>query len=261
MNQKIVDIADEKHGVASIYEQGSIARSYLDKRLQFSWQRLLHRKQVAVMNSVLARHRPEKVLEVAPGPARLSAELLGIKQGVMVENSAEMVAIARQRLQERSLSALWDVRKGDAFALSQSLPPASVNLAYTFRFLRHFRDAERTQLYAQLSSCLEPGGLLVFDVVGAAVLQRTQERNPVRADGEIAIYDVAYSKKEFEREMQANGFTVIEMVPVLRHFHLQSLISYKGDDVAPRLVDAMVRLLEAVPSREPLEWVAVCRKN
>jgi ubiquinone/menaquinone biosynthesis C-methylase UbiE len=261
MNHKTADIADEKHGVAAIYEQGSIAKSYLDKRMQFSWQRLLHRKQVAVMRSVIARHRPANVLEVAPGPARLSTELPDIKKGVMVENSAEMVAIAQQRLREHSLSDAWDVRIGDAFALSSTLAPASFDLAYTFRFLRHFRTAERTHLYEQLRGCLMPGGLLVFDVVGSAVLARVQARNKERAAGEIAIYDVAYSKSEFEREMRDNGFSVIEMVPVLRHFHLQSLISYKGDDVAPRLVDSLVRLLEAVPSREPLEWVAVCRKD
>jgi hypothetical protein len=60
--------------------------------------------------------------------------------------------------------------------------------------------------------------------------------------------------------MLQHGFEVEGLHPVLNHFGVQSWLSYKGDDVAPAVVDALVRGLELVPSSEPLEWVAVCKK-
>jgi predicted O-methyltransferase YrrM len=261
MAEETSPLADEKSSVAAIYEQESIARSYLEKRMQFSWQRMLHRKQVALLNAVIKRHQPACVLEVAPGPARLATGLRGVEQGIMVENSQEMVAIAQERLRQHGLAGVWQVRKGDAFSLGQSIREGAANLVYTFRFLRHFRTAEREHLYNELYKSLAPSGLLVFDVVGAVVRGRVEARNKQRADGEIAIYDVSYSAAEFRREMRNNGFDTLDLVPILRHFDIQSWISYKGDDVLPRLSEWLVNAIELIPAREPLEWVAVCRKR
>jgi SAM-dependent methyltransferase len=255
-----VNIADDRPSVAAIYEEPSIAEGYLDKRMQFAWQRLLHRKQVGLLNAVIRQSRPEHVLEVAPGPARLSVELEGVRRGIMVENSQEMLNIAGRRLRESSLADIWETRKGDAFALGQAIEPATMQLAFTFRFLRHFHTAERERLYAQLRHCLAPRGLLVFDVVGAELLRRIEARMPQRPAGEIPIYDVSYTLPEFEAEMRRNGFALKKAVPVLRQFSIQSHLSYAHAHRAQGMIDAAVRLLELVPSSAPLEWVAVCEK-
>lgn len=255
-----MNIADDRPSVAAIYEEQSIAQSYLDKRMQFAWQRLLHRKQVDALNSVIRRLRPEHVLEVAPGPARLSVDLEGVQRGIMVENSQEMLNIAGRRLRESSLAGIWETRKGDAFALGQTIEPATMQLAFTFRFLRHFHTAERERLYAELRNCLAPRGLLVFDVVGADVLRRIEAQMPKRPAGEIPIYDVSYTLPEFAAEMRRNGFAVRKAVPVLRQFSTQSRISYAYAHRAQGLIDTAVRLLELVPSAAPLEWIAVCEK-
>ena len=255
------NLADQPRSVAAVYEDGAIAGSYLKKRMQFSWQRLLHRQQVAALNASFAVYRPASVLELAPGPARLSVELHGFARGVMVENSEEMIAIALSRLKQAGVAQYWNVLRGNAFELDKSVPTGAFEFAYTFRFIRHFREPERRQLYAQLRACLAPRGLLMFDVVNAVVRDRIEARRGTRAAGEIAIHDACYSAVSFTREMRANGFEVLSLEPVLRHFGLQSLISYKLDDVAPRLVTPVIGLLEKVPSIAPLEWVAVCRKS
>lgn len=254
-------VADEKKSVAALYEDASVAESYLQKRMKFAWQRLLHKRQIREMNRIIGNCRPDKVLEIAPGPARLAVELQGIERGVMVENSEEMIAIARSRLASVGLQKTWDVVGGDAFALQKILPEASFGLAFTFRFLRHFRDAEREQLYASVRSRLAQHGLLVFDVVNSTMLQRIEQANPTKPSDELAVYDVSYTAEQFEQEMQRNGFTVEEMIPVIRHFPLQSMLSYKLDDVVPSISRAAVRWAEAIPSKSPLEWIAVCRKR
>jgi SAM-dependent methyltransferase len=261
MNTSQQPLADRQRSVAAIYESGDIAGSYLDKRMQFSWQRMLHRRQVAILDRALARHAPANLLEVAPGPARLAVELQHRGRGTMVENSEEMIAIARERLARTGLASQWNVQQGDAFNLAAYVTPESFDFAYTFRFLRHFRTPEREQLYANLRQTLKTGGLLVFDVVGDAVFQQVEARNPQRAAGEIAIYDVTYTAESFTGEMKRNGFDVVALHPILRHFTLQSLLSYKLDDVVGPVIPAMLSLIELIPSGAPLEWVAVCRKR
>jgi hypothetical protein len=76
----------------------------------------------------------------------------------------------------------------------------------------------------------------------------------------LSVYDATYTPESFRAEMLQHGFEVEGLHPVLNHFGVQSWLSYKGDDVAPAVVDALVRGLELVPSSEPLEWVAVCKK-
>jgi ubiquinone/menaquinone biosynthesis C-methylase UbiE len=252
--------ADDKASVAAIYEQALIAGTYLEKRLRFSWQRLLHDRQVELLNSIIEKSPPAQVLEVAPGPARLATDLRGVIRGVMVENSPEMIAIAKDRLRAAGLADTWEVRQGDAFALRQELSENSMDLAYSFRLIRHFRAEDRQRLYGELHRCLRKRGLLVFDVVNETTRRCVEARQSSRPAGEIAIYDAGYSQDSFRAEMEASGFDVLEMRPVLKHFRLQALASYKGDDVAPRVVATLIRVLEALPSSGCLEWIAVCRK-
>ncbi|MGH8132483.1 MAG: class I SAM-dependent methyltransferase [Steroidobacteraceae bacterium] len=254
-------VADEPRSVAAVYEDGEVAASYLKKRLRFSWQRLLHERQVWAINQALAAHRPATVLELAPGPARMSVELKGVSRGVMVENSEEMIAIARARLAQAGLSDAWSVIRGNAFELGKAVGSVAFEFAYTLRFIRHFRDNERKQLYEQLRSHLVPFGWLMFDVVNGVARERVAARHGSHPRGEIPIYDACYSAAGFTREMRDNGFEVVSLMPVLRHFDLQSLVSYKFDDVVPTLVRVLIGGLERLPSSVPLEWVALCRKR
>ncbi len=254
-------IADEKTSVAALYEDSSVASSYLEKRMQFSWQRLLHTRQVEIVNEVVHRHAPDSVLELAPGPARISAELDGIKNGVMIENSEEMLKIARERLRLKGKDKSWEVIGGSAFDLDELLGERQFGMAYTFRFLRHFRDVERQQLYQAISRHVKKDGLLVFDVVNKTIRDALDAGLKETPKGELAVYDVTYTIETFNEEMAKNGYAVEAMYPVMRQFGVQSWLSYKADDIVRPVVRALVNALEKVPSTEPLEWVAVCRKQ
>jgi len=255
------EAADDPGSVAAVYEDDGVADTYLAKRTTFSWQKLLHRRQVEVLNRVIAARRPASVLELAPGPARLSTDVTGIRRGVMVENSEAMIRIARQRLRQRGLDAVWSVKAGSAFDLGQLLHGEQFELAFTFRFIRHFRENERARLYREIHERLATEGVLVFDVVGRRVRDALDARATALPRGELSVYDATYAPEQIRAEMHRNGFSIVELVPVLTHFHLQSWLSYKGDDVAPSIVGAVIRGLERLPSRSPLEWVAVCRKG
>lgn len=66
--------AREEQTVAALYKDTETAETYLQKRFKYSWSRLLHRKHVVEVNRVLAGVRPENILELAPGPARVATE-------------------------------------------------------------------------------------------------------------------------------------------------------------------------------------------
>lgn len=253
--------ADTRTTVAAAYEDETVVLGYLQHRKRFAWQRLLHNSQSARLNYWRRKSAAKRVLEVAPGPARLSVELSGVSSGVMVENSHEMVAVARKRLRDAGLADNWRVVEGDAFGLGSLLAGQMFDFAYTFRFLRHFREPEREQLYAALRERLLPRGLLVFDVVNAAELTRIQSLGVAKSADEIDIYDVAYSEESFRAEMDRFGFDVLELAPVVRNFALQSQISYRLERWLPWAADALVKSLESFPGRQALEWVAVCQKR
>lgn len=255
-----MSIADERNSIAAAYEDETVVLGYLENRQRYAWQRLLHARQCALLNAWLRRSGARRVLEVAPGPARLSVALEGVSSGIMVENSQEMVAVARKRLRDAGLSDDWRVVHGDAFGLGALLAGQQFEFAYTFRFLRHFRDAERRTLYAELRERLAPGGLLAFDVVNLAELQRIESLGVRKSADEIDIYDVAYSAVSFRAEMAEAGFEVEELVPVVGRFALQAALSYRLERWAPTVADLLVRGAERLPSHQPLEWVALCRK-
>jgi hypothetical protein len=177
----------------------------------------------------------------------------------MVEYSEEMLDVARTRLQAAGLSDVWEVRRGNAFDLGSS--PVPCDFLYTFRFIRHFQADERVRLYQGFRKCLAAGGLLMFDVVNTVIRQRLDAREPERPAGDLPVYDVTYAPEEFRTEMNTQGFEVVRMIPIVTHMASQSWISCTLDPRLPQMSRLLVRLLERLPSANPLEWIAVCRKT
>ncbi|MCH7614312.1 MAG: class I SAM-dependent methyltransferase [Nitrospinae bacterium] len=253
-----VEQAYEEKSVAALYQDAWVAGTYVEKRFAFSWSRLLHQTQVTEINRVIDEHRPEMTVEVAPGPARLTTGIRGIRKGVLIEYSQEMLAQAKRRLEARGLGPLWEVCHGNAFHLEDQR--LQCDFLYTFRFIRHFMAEDRTRLYKNFHLSLKPGGLLMFDVVNKEVRQKIDARKNSESNGELDVYDVTYSVEEFSQEMADHGFTVLFLKPVIRQFELQSWISYTFDRRIGKWADCLVRLLEKIPSPNPLEWIALSRK-
>jgi SAM-dependent methyltransferase len=250
--------AREEDSVKVLYEDVTVAEEYINQRFSHAWGRLLHRKQVAAVNHILATERIDHLLEIAPGPARLSAELKGVRRGMMVDNSEAMLAVAKRRLDAAGVSHLWDVQVGNAFELEKL--EKRFSFIFTFRFIRHFGPEDRARLYRSIALCLQPGGFLMFDVVNEVVREKIDSRSPSRPQGELDVFDETYSHASFVQEMNKYGFEVIQFVPTIKHFFLQSWISDRLGFRFPKLSFASVAGLESIPSRAPLEWIALCQK-
>ena len=88
-------LVSNEETVSALYKDTDVAQSYIDQRFSFSWNRLLHDRQVSEINNVIRDYAPSTILEVAPGPVRIATDLVGVKKGVMVEYSKEMIEVGK----------------------------------------------------------------------------------------------------------------------------------------------------------------------
>jgi ubiquinone/menaquinone biosynthesis C-methylase UbiE len=249
--------AQDEQSVRVLYEDVEVAETYIRQRFGHAWGKLLHQKQVVEVNNVIQATKPENILEIAPGPARLATELKGVRRGVMLDNSAAMLVLAKRRLKEAGLEHCWEVEQGNAFDLGNF--QRQFSFLFTFRFLRHFCLDERSRLYSSIGACLRPGGLLMFDVVNKTLRDQLDTKYP-RKTGELEVYDETYTPNTLRQEMKEYGFRVLRLTPVLKHFPLQTWTSFRLDHRLSALSSVLVRSIEHIPSRQPLEWIALCQR-
>ena len=247
MIQGAVDLRDA-------YRDDRVATAYVEERFRAPLGALLHDRQVGALRSVIAASRPERVLEIAPGPARLTvdvAPLLGAPP-VVIDASPQMLGQARRRLAAVNQSA--SMVEGDAFQLPFS---SMFDLVYTFRLIRHFDDGDRARLYQQIGRVLKPGGHLVFDAVNETVSRPLRERAGPQAHQH---YDALLRPEGVVRELAEAGFTVDRLIGVQHRYPLLSQIQIL---VGPRSAMLARAAMEAVDrlGGEPMEWVVVCRRE
>lgn len=235
--------------IKSYYASRTLAAGYVQNRFVSELHRLLHDRQVAAVQRLIDRHRPAWILEVAPGPGRVTRCLRPTGRRVCVEFNQAMI--------EQGLAACSpsdsDWVRGNGFQLPFG---AAFDLAYTFRFVRHFHRADRNRLYAELRRVLRPGGWLVFDAVNERLSRPEREAHPE----EYPVYDKLYRPDELRDELRQAGFVDIDLQPVQKSMRLQSKSQVLVGPRANWLNRLIIRGLERLPKRDGLEWIVTCRR-
>ncbi len=245
-----------REGIRDAYRGPETAREYLEHRFREPLGALLHARQTAVLSGAVARLQPRRILEIAPGPARLSTEisLRGEASGVLAEANLPMLKLARERLRGTGATA-WRFACTDAFALPFV---GAFDLAYSFRLLRHFEDDDRAHLYRQVGRALRPGGYFLFDAVNERVSAPLRARAGPK---EYPIYDALLRPETLRAELERAGFELLRLDGVQRRFSLLRRIQIL---LAPRsrfLAAAVLRAVDRWGGGEPLEWVVTCRRG
>jgi ubiquinone/menaquinone biosynthesis C-methylase UbiE len=200
-------------GIKTAYQDADVARRYVDQRFTTPLGALLHDRQREILRSVLSAKTKSDVLEIAPGPARLTTGTIDLAgQLTLVDASAEMLGEARRRLASMTVSTRYALIRGDAFCLPF---PTRFDLVYTFRLIRHFDAADRLRLYREAARVLKPGGRLVFD----AVNQRVYEPMRAIADGKDH-FDASVDRQALRAELTAAGFEVESLAGVHHRYSL-----------------------------------------
>ena len=94
-------------GLKEFYDDPQVVATYLEKRIAEPLGSVLHERQVAFLQQAITRLSVERVLDLAPGPARLSAELMLPGLAVALDASWNMLRAARHRTVARN--ARWQL--------------------------------------------------------------------------------------------------------------------------------------------------------
>jgi ubiquinone/menaquinone biosynthesis C-methylase UbiE len=248
-------VIEGTRGIREAYQDERTVRAYIEDRFVQPIGAMLHRRQTAALRRAILRTQPREVLELAPGPARLTTEVAPILDGggIVLDSSLAMLGAARARL-ESMVPVSWQYVGGDAF----NLPFRSrFDLVYVFRLIRHFDHVDRARLYAQIASVLRPGGLLLFDAVNEVAAAPVRGR---ARPGTLRHYDALMRPAELRAELAQAGFELISLEGLQHRFGLLSRIQIL---IAPRsrvLARVVMELVDRLGRGEPLEWVVTCRR-
>jgi len=244
--------------IKKFYEDEEVIAHYFKERFESPVGRVLHRNQVEFINKIIKKYGIKTILEIAPGPARLTTEIES--KGYILDSSERMLEIARKRLSERKLSHRWRLIKADAF--SSGLRENFTQMVITMRFIRHFKLKDREKLYAEIKRLLKPGGLLIFDVPNYTIESILRKG---KSEKEYPIYDKLWKKDEFIAEMEKNGFDVLEMEGNLKIYPVQAIISKINkvglSNLAEKIIYAIDRWRLSRLVDLSLEWLVLCRKR
>ena len=110
-----------------------------------------------------------------------------------------------------------------------------------------------------MRAVLNPGGLFIMDALNA---RKARWIKLAGGKKRLITFDELYFKKEFIAELDANGFRVVEMVPVVNHFFTQFALSRIFYILGLRSFGfKVVSFLERFGGNNPWEWVVVCQKK
>ena len=231
------------------YQGTQVAEAYVCQRFESELMALLHERQVAAVNSVMTRYSPARTLEIAPGPGRVTRDVVPAGELICLEFNEGMIEEGRAACGN---DTIW--QQGNAFELPFR---AEFDFAYSFRFVRHFRREDRDRLYAEVHRALRDGGMFIMDAVNGIVAGPVRDAHP---DG-YPIYDKLYeSEAKLRDELRQAGFEVVGLQAVQRWFPLQWRAQILLGPRSRWLCRTVIRTLERLRGGPPLEWIVTCRR-
>jgi len=258
---KKVKMKADKEWVKNKYKKKGIVKKYNKTRFTHFQGRLNHLMEIKFINEALKKYNIKKILEIAPGTGRIAKEL-DVNQYIGIDSSEAMLEELK-KIKKKGYKFI----KGDAFSLPSL--KNSVGGIICFRLIRHFKLKERRKLYAEIKRVLKKDGIFIIDA-------SNKERgifgwvhdfffriifNIVRKD-EI-IYDKFYTKQELIREIEANGFKVLNIDSVNPNYVFYSPITrfnlkFLGKILLKKAIENNKKNRN---SKKCYSWVVTARKN
>ena len=241
---------DEVDALQAYYRNPDVVQAYVARRTAEPFNGFLHRAQVSFLNGALRECAPRRALEIAPGPARFTTDIELPTRLTLLDASAEMLALARQRLQARSRAC--ECLQGDAFRLP--FADGAFDFVYVLKLIRHFQLADRERLYGEIRRVLGPGGAFVLDAQNRAV---SLPHRVARGLDRYPIYDVLYELPELIAELERAGFAVRRTAGIAHHFALQRRLNRLRRVGLHAAARRLIALAEHLPGGVPSTWMVL----
>ena len=190
----------EAKDVTKYYQSKDDVKGYIDKRFTDPINVVEHSKQVVLLNKIILERNINKILEFAPGPARITTQLVR-ENGLSIDSSDEMLKLARKRMD--AIGKRWTFKKGDIFKFKSKV---KFDLIFGFRFFLHFRRQKRMELYKTASGLLKKNGYLVFEVMNKPIVKPFRN---MLGNKKYFVYDKLYTRREIVRELEEGGFRLV----------------------------------------------------
>jgi ubiquinone/menaquinone biosynthesis C-methylase UbiE len=259
-------VIDQPDSMKKAYQTASAVENYEQTRFSKPDRAVSHDKEVRIVNQILSKERPKKILDLALGPARVSQYLNQqyFEQGFGLDSSPAMLKKAKKRLDSKK----WQLVCGDAFKLP--FKANELDTVMTFRFIRHFKKNDRQQLLREIRRVLKPDGILIFEAFNKDMGQYALEATGIGKPSAFAepVYDELWSQISLKKELKNVGFVIEKLYPVLNHFKNQHRLSKLASILARRfqinliiyLAKIIIRVWDWFPSKNNHQWEVVCRK-
>lgn len=248
------DIVSGQDAVRDVYRQDELADDYIRSRYESDFfGRATHDHQVRILRRIITDLHAKRVLEVAPGPARLTVHLPRVEYGCAVEQSPAMIRNAEKRLQSYGRDD-WHLREGDAFDLP--FRSGEFDIAMAFKLVRHFDRTDRLRLLDNMRRAVRSGGHVILDVANDAAYGWLHAKWGLTIDW---IDDFRFTQSLFLAEMCDAGFTDVRLYPVQPLIQAQYYCWCHLPRLSRALARGVGRMLEWYPWGQPFEWIAVCR--
>ncbi len=252
---------ESKKDIKKYYETSDVVSSYTGKRFTNPIGYFQHYMHVKVLNRIIRKNSIRKIIELAPGNARVTKDVSGFNEGFAIENSQEMINAFKQTLAELGKLKNWKIEKHDIFKIKPAVVKKYSNefdMLYTFRFIRHFHKPERSKIYEIVKKFIKKDGLFVFDAPNYNVEYKIRKRIGFE---KFRIYDELWKKQDLIMELEQAGFYDIRLANVINHTYIQSVVSkIIGGIGLKRVAFNLIKMFD-IRSRNPVEWVVICRKR
>jgi ubiquinone/menaquinone biosynthesis C-methylase UbiE/UDP-N-acetylglucosamine:LPS N-acetylglucosamine transferase len=262
-----IKMIDQQNSMKKAYQSKVAVEDYERTRFSKPDRAVSHDKEVWIVNQVMAQEKPEKILDLALGPARVSGYIDQnlFKKGYGLDSSPAMLRIARKKLPSKK----WKLIKGDAFKMP--FKKEELDLVMTFRFIRHFKIKDRERLYKEIGRILKPNGVLILEAFNKKMGQYAINATGIGKSSAFArpVYDQLWSERGFKQELSKAGFRVERLMPVLNHFKGQHrlskfamiLVNRFQINALSKLAKLIIRIWDWFPSQNAHQWEVICRKK
>jgi ubiquinone/menaquinone biosynthesis C-methylase UbiE len=248
---------DGRDEIKKFYASPFLVKTYEELRFHHPIWNLTHQREVSIANRFLIRNKPKKILDLALGTGRVLRALKGYSFGVGVDINKEMLRNSQASFMGRSHR---NVRRNLVMADAFHLPflGSSFDAIIAFRFVRHFRQRDRKDLFSEVKRVLNPGGVFIFEALNASMGDFAVQKAGLN---QFRIYDELWSEETLHKEVEEAGFQLHTLFPIMNQFRFLWLLYQGFQKLRLSFFSPIIlRFFDQFSSNHPYEWGVVCKK-